>query len=159
MNAVAILDYGNKSFLKSLDGVDLEIVDTPGACGAWSIEDVLAHITKYEELFIEVFEGQLDGGKTVPTLVAIGNDHAKYNQLGIDEAKKKTFDELKSLYLARFDHASELLAKLSPAQLRKVGTIPWYGKEYALDDLIVYLNYGHKREHGAQISQFKELHK
>lgn len=157
MNAKAIILYGNKSFLKALDSVEVAVADKPGACGEWSIKDVLAHVTKYEELFIEIFQGQIDGGKTVPTLVRIGNDHGKYNQMGIDEGKKKTFEELKSLYLNRFEEASELLKKLSPAHLRKVGTIPWYGNEYAIDDLIVYLNYGHKREHGAQIALFKEI--
>lgn len=159
MNAGAIVGYGNKSFLKALDGVDMKIVDKPGACGEWSIKDILAHVTKYEELFIEVFQGQLDGGKTVPTLVKIGNDHGKYNALGIEEGSTKTFEELRALYAQRFEKASVLLAKLTSVHLRKVGTIPWYGKEYAIDDLIVYLNYGHKREHGAQIAQFKELFK
>ncbi|MDP3941526.1 MAG: DinB family protein [bacterium] len=159
MNAKAIIEYGNKSFLKALDGVSLEIVEKAGACGVWSIKDILAHITKYEELFIEVFQGQLDEGMTVPTLVRMGNDHGKFNELGIDEGKQKTFDELKELYLSRFEKAVELVTKITPFQLRKVGTIPWYGKEYALDDLIVYLNYGHKREHGAQIALFKEIYR
>lgn len=39
--------------------------------------------------------------------------------------------------------------------LREVGTIPWYGLEYSLDDLIVYMFYGHKREHSAEIAVFR----
>jgi hypothetical protein len=35
------------------------------------------------------------------------------------------------------------------------GTSPWYGADYALDDLIVYMNYAHKREHCAQIRAFR----
>jgi hypothetical protein len=42
------------------------------------------------------------------------------------------------------------------ATLRAPGTIPWYGAEYALDDLIVYFNYGHKREHAGQIGLFRD---
>jgi hypothetical protein len=33
-----------------------------------------------------------------------------------------------------------------------VGTIPWYGPECSLDDLVVYQMYGHKREHDPQLS-------
>ena len=33
----------------------------------------------------------------------------------------------------------------------RVGTIPWYGAQYAIDDLLVYQMYGHKREHGPQL--------
>jgi hypothetical protein len=34
---------------------------------------------------------------------------------------------------------------------REVGTIPWYGPQYSLEDLIVYTMYGHKREHNPQL--------
>ena len=47
-------------------------------------------------------------------------------------------------------------AALDPARLREPGSIPWYGEEYALDDLIVYQYYGHKREHSAQIEAFRD---
>jgi hypothetical protein len=35
---------------------------------------------------------------------------------------------------------------------RDTGTIPWYGPEYSLDDLVVYQQYGHKREHDPQLA-------
>lgn len=159
MNAIAILIRGNKSFLKSIESVNPEIIDRPGACGQWSIKDILAHIVLYEELFVEVFKGQLDDGKTVPTLVKKGNDHQKFNDLGIVRGKKKSFEALVSEYNKLNEKVMELAGKISPETSSKVGTIPWYGEEYSLDDLIVILNYGHKKEHGSQISQFKELHK
>jgi hypothetical protein len=37
-----------------------------------------------------------------------------------------------------------------------VGTIPWYGPEYSLNDLVVYQMYGHKREHGPQLDAVLE---
>ena len=40
---------------------------------------------------------------------------------------------------------------------RNKRSFPWYGKEYALDDFIVYTFYGHKREHSAQIAAFRDL--
>ena len=50
----------------------------------------------------------------------------------------------------------ELIAQIPIDTRRQVGTIPWYGAEYALDDLIVYAFYGHKREHCSQINVFKD---
>ena len=50
----------------------------------------------------------------------------------------------------------ELIGRIPAETLRQSGTIPWYGAEYALDDLIVYLYYGHKREHAAQIAAFRD---
>jgi hypothetical protein len=49
-----------------------------------------------------------------------------------------------------------LIAKIAPEVLPQIGTIPWYGPEYSLDDLIVYAFYGHKREHCSQINVFKD---
>ena len=48
-----------------------------------------------------------------------------------------------------------LLDDIPIEELREVGTIPWYGLEYSLDDLIVYMFYGHKREHSAEIAVFR----
>jgi len=45
-----------------------------------------------------------------------------------------------------------LAASISPDVWREVGTIPWYGAEYSLDDLVVYQQYGHKREHDPQLA-------
>ena len=45
---------------------------------------------------------------------------------------------------------------ISPEVWREVGTIPWYGPEYSLDDLVVYQMYGHKREHDPQLGAVLE---
>jgi len=49
-----------------------------------------------------------------------------------------------------------LVAQIPPETLRRTGTLPWYGIDHALDDFIVYTNYGHKREHSAQIAAFRD---
>lgn len=46
------------------------------------------------------------------------------------------------------------LATLIPPEVwREVGTIPWYGREYSLHDLVVYRQYGHKREHDPTVQR------
>ena len=45
---------------------------------------------------------------------------------------------------------------IAPEVWREVGTIPWYGPEYSLDDLVVYQMYGHKREHDPQLGAVLE---
>jgi hypothetical protein len=49
-----------------------------------------------------------------------------------------------------------LVPQIDVETWRKVGTLPWYGAEYSLEDYIVYAAYGHKREHSAQINVFKD---
>ena len=52
----------------------------------------------------------------------------------------------------------DALLRVPAATLRQPGTLPWYGAEYAVDDLIVYTAYGHKREHSAQIAVYRDLY-
>src|SRR5690606_24881367 len=63
--------------------------------------------------------------------------------------------------LAEYDkhhvEVMSLISRLPVEQLRRPGTLPWYGAEYALDDYLVYQFYGHKREHSAQIAVFSDV--
>jgi hypothetical protein len=47
-----------------------------------------------------------------------------------------------------------LADELGAERLRQPGTMPWYGPDYLLDDLIVHANYAHKREHCGEVRQF-----
>jgi len=49
-----------------------------------------------------------------------------------------------------------LAERIRPEVFRQVGTLPWYGMDYSLDDVLVYMYYGHKREHSAQIAAFRD---
>ena len=44
MNAVDILKYGQQTVLHTLEEFPEAAVDTPGACGVWSVKDILAHL-------------------------------------------------------------------------------------------------------------------
>jgi hypothetical protein len=59
-------------------------------------------------------------------------------------------------YNAVHAQVTAVAAQLPVETFRQTGTLPWYGMEYALDDLIVYMYYGHKREHSAQIAVFRD---
>jgi hypothetical protein len=40
--------------------------------------------------------------------------------------------------------------------MREAGTIPWYGDKFDLEDYVIYVGYGHKREHAAQFNVYKD---
>jgi len=67
-----------------------------------------------------------------------------------------TVDEIVAEYSDACAQTMELIGCIPAETLRQSGTIPWYGAEYSLDDLIVYMYYGHKREHAAQIAAFRD---
>ena len=59
-------------------------------------------------------------------------------------------------FLAAHDRVMRHAKVISAETWREVGTIPWYGPEYCLNDLVVYTMYGHKREHDPQLSAVLE---
>jgi hypothetical protein len=46
----------------------------------------------------------------------------------------------------------DLVARLPKEQIGQAGTLPWYGTQYALDDFILYTDFGHQIEHGSQLA-------
>ena len=154
MNPSDILKYGHTFFLKSLAVVPTEHRTDPGACGRWSVQDLLAHITSYEWVLVEILETLQTPGPT-PTLDEF-KAGGEFNDAQVDRRQGMTYEAV----LAEYDHAHarvrSLVAQL-PAELwRQNGVLPWYGAGYDLEDFIVYTYYGHKREHGGQIQVFRD---
>lgn len=157
MNAGDVLTYGQRTLLGTLDGVPEAIWETLGACGAWSIKDIVAHLTSYELVLLDILiEASGDGSATTPHLDRFRTLGGTFNDAEVTARAAQPVDETR----AELDHAHArvmaLAAGLPPETWRRTGTVPWYGAEYALDDLIVYLSYGHKREHSAQIVAFAD---
>lgn len=54
MNAVDILKYGQQTVLQTLEGFPEAAVETPGACGTWSVKDIIAHLASYEHALADM---------------------------------------------------------------------------------------------------------
>jgi hypothetical protein len=48
-----------------------------------------------------------------------------------------------------------LLPAISAERLREPDTIDWYRPGYSGEDFLIFVNFGHKREHAAQLAQFR----
>jgi hypothetical protein len=153
MNAVDVLRYGHRTLLHIIDKMPPTEWETPGACGVWSSREIVAHLSSYELVLLDILSSLLHDGATprLARFLEAGND---FND---DEvAVRSSLSPSQVLNEINQAHAESLVlaAQISPEVLSRPGTLPWYGAEYALDDLIVYMYYGHKREHGAQIDAF-----
>jgi len=65
MHPIDILKYGNHTVLNNLDDFPKNELYTSGACGYWSVKDIIAHLGSYELVLVEVLNGFLDSGPTV----------------------------------------------------------------------------------------------
>jgi len=155
MNATDILKYGQLTALQAIDGFPEGAWELAGACGAWSVKDIVAHLASYERVLVDVLTTFVDGGPT-PTLSEFMEQGDRFNDIEVSRRKEKTRQEVLVEFADTHSQVMLLLAKIPAGRLREVGTLPWYGMDYALDDVLVYMYYGHKREHSAQIAAFRD---
>ena len=79
-----------------------------------------------------------------------------FNDSEVSRRKEKTMQEVLAELNDAHAQTMSLIVKIPPETLRQAGTLPWYGMDYSLDDVLVYMYYGHKREHSAQIAAFRD---
>jgi hypothetical protein len=155
MNAADILKYGHLTVVQAVEGLAAADWTTPGVCGWWSVKDIMAHLTSFEHLLIDVLKSVQGEGPT-PTLAKYGQGQQQFNDLEVEARQRLSSEQVWAEYNDTFAQAAELLAAIPVNRRRLNGVLPWYGSEYDLEDFIVYTFYGHKREHSAQIAVFRD---
>lgn len=155
MNAQDVLKYGQQTFLDALTRVPQSRWHDSGVCGVWSTKEVVAHIASCEVVLAELLM-QLAGQKGATATLAAYQQDRDFNDNQVEARRNHdgaaVFAELQDAY----ERVQRLIATFAPERLNAVGTIPWYGELYSLDDFIVYAYYGHKREHAAQLNLFAD---
>ena len=155
MNAIDILKYGQATVMQGIENLPSEIQETPGACGVWSVKDIVAHLTSYEHVLLDIL-GEFVGKPTGPTVSRYIELGGQFNDIEVHERKEHSMQNVLAEFHDIHTQVISLAATIPPETFRKNGTLPWYGTNYALDDVIVYMYYGHKREHSAQIAAFQD---
>lgn len=152
MNPLDVLRYGQREIDTLIDRFapdDWEAV----ALGTWTTKDLVGHLGAFEVRFVEIltiFLGEEPAtALTGQPIATFNDDQAKIRRDWSDDA---IVAELREAHA----RAMRLVPRIAAERWREVGTIPWYGPEYALDDLVVYLMYGHKREHAPQLEAVLE---
>jgi uncharacterized damage-inducible protein DinB len=154
MNAMDVLKYGNRTVLLSVEGLAEEDWLTPGVCGVWSVKDIIAHLASFEHLLVDVLDSILHNADT-PHLDQWLTSEA-FNDEQVAARSAKSVAEVLDEYTETHARNMELIAQVPEETLRQAGILPRYGREYDLEDFIVYSFYGHKREHTAQIDVFRD---
>jgi uncharacterized damage-inducible protein DinB len=155
MNCNDIILNGHQTVLHAIDELAEAEWHTPGVCGAWSVKDILAHLASFELVLVDVLRSLHTGGPAphLDRLLAL-DEH--FNDAEVLARKDHTPQTILEEYITAYREADALLEQIPTATRRQPGTLPWYGEAYALDDLLVYMYYGHKREHCAEIAVFRD---
>jgi hypothetical protein len=155
MNATVILKYGQLTVMQTIDAFPETAWETPGACGVWSVKDIIAHLASYEQVLVDILTTFTGGGPT-PVLNSYLELGGQFNDSEVNRRQAKTIQDVLAEFNDTHTQVMSLLVNIPSETLRQTGTLPWYGTEYALDDVLVYMYYGHKREHSAQIAAFRD---
>ena len=148
MNAVDVLMYGQRMVVATIDRFradDWERI----ALGVWTAKDLLGHLAAFEVRFADVLAPFVEAPVETDLVAA---DPATFNDDQAAIRKDWPIDRVTDEFLKAHERAMRHAHALPVERWREVGTIPWYGPEYSLDDLVVYQLYGHKREHDPQLS-------
>jgi hypothetical protein len=147
MNPVDVLRYGQGT----IDGLvgrlrtdDWQAV----ALGVWTTKDLVGHLGAFEVRFADILAVVLG---EPPESSLLQDDNTTFNDDQAAVRKDWPVADVLDEYRGAYERVMALAGRVPATRWTTVGTIPWYGPEYALDDLLVYSMYGHKREHAPQL--------
>ena len=152
MNMAELLQNGNLQVIRALDGLPEKEWDIPGACGDWSVKDIVAHLASYEHLIVDVLNTFL-GDQLTPTIQHWVDSRAAFNAEGVESCKYATAQQVMDDFQATQVEATSLIMQIPPEKDLQPGTMPWYGQQYSLANFIQQM-YEHLCEHVVQISVF-----
>ena len=93
MNTVDVLRYGQGTFLQAVESVAETDRDLPGACGIWSVRDLVAHIGSYELVLVDVLQS-LAGETGTPHLDRMISLGPGFNDAEVDARRERSLPEL-----------------------------------------------------------------
>ena len=152
MNAADVLMYGQRTVRSTIDRFTPADWDRI-ALGVWTARDLLGHLGAFEVRFADVLATFVGEPKESDLMDA---DPRTFNDDQAAIRKDWPLDRVMAEFLEAHERAMRHARAIAPEIWREVGTIPWYGPEYSLDDLVVYQMYGHKREHDPQLGAVLE---
>lgn len=147
MNTLDVLMYGQRAVVTTIGRFDADDWERI-ALGVWTAKDLLGHLGAFEVRFADALAPFV--GASIETDL-VKADPATFNDDQAAVRKDWAIDRVIDEFLSAHERAMAFARRVSAERWREVGTIPWYGVEYSLDDLVVYQMYGHKREHDPQL--------
>ena len=154
MNPRDVLFYGQREIdplSDRLAAADWERI----ALGVWTTKDLVGHLGAFEVRFAEVL--QMFVGEESSTALRLESP-ATFNDDQAAVRKDWPVEAIVAELRDAYRLVMGLVDRITAERWREVGTVPWYGPEYSLEDLLVYTQYGHKREHAPQLGAVLETH-
>lgn len=152
MNPIDVLRYGQRDVDDLIDRLRSDDW-TAIALGTWTTKDLVGHLGAFEVRFADILAIFLGSS---PDTELVRADPATFNDDQAAVRRDWTVDDVVAELRDASRRVAERAGRVPADRWVEVGTIPWYGPQYSLDDLVVYSMYGHKREHTPQLEAVLE---
>ena len=141
------LDERWLEFLTSFSGLSDKSLLTPGVTAAWSVRDLMAHVTTWEGEALKALPLVL-GGKRLPRYISVGGIDA-FNAGEQERKRSASLQQIRQDLEATHGRLVTFLQGVPPAAYASEGR---FLKRLRLD------TYGHYREHTKQIQLWRKSH-
>lgn len=113
-----------------------EDLEQPGVVGEWSVRDLLAHLTAWEQIFLGWYEDGLQGKKVeVPAPGMKWSQLDELNDIIYKQHKHKSFKTVREEAKTSFEQMLKTVEGMTEEMLNEPGYYPWTGK-YTLGYLL-----------------------
>ena len=158
MNAVEQVENAHLLLIQTVDDLPEQEWDVPTTPDGWSVKDIIGHLASYEHLFVEVFQMVLGESSETPYLTVYTQQHNDFNNIQVGARSNHTAQQVLDEYEEVQADATALLARIPAETIDEKGTLPMYGKDRSLHDLINNFTM-HTKNHCDGISAFRSREK
>lgn len=155
MDAVEALKESQQTLLQALAGLSPADEETPGACGEWSVKNIVAHLASFAWVVNDVL-ATFCGEELTPRLTRRLELGDRFIDVEVNARQARTLSDALGEFTSAHTQTLALATQIPLWKYRQVGTLPWYREGVCLDDFLVYAVYGHLCEHSAQIARFRD---
>lgn len=159
MDTSTLLENSNLMVIRAVENLNEAAWDIPGACGSWSVKDIIAHLASYEHIIVDILQTlQEQREQPTPYVLRWINQPAEFNAAEVKARRYQTAQQIEDEYQDRQVQASSLLKELPAEMIHRQGTMPWYKPDCCLADFIALMSQ-HIQEHCGQIALFRQSEK
>jgi hypothetical protein len=114
---------------KTLFILSAEDMVQPGVTGAWSVKDILAHLTAWERLFLDWYSSGLHGSTSETTPVGMSQIRMDaLNQQIYEQNRRRSLDDVLAEFHASYLEIVTVIEAISEEDMFLQGRFKWTGK-------------------------------
>lgn len=146
------LAENRRQFEDLIESIPADARVRPGACGEWSLKDVLVHLSRWESEIVSVLYQAAQGA--VPQSEVFNPEYLKVNDLWYQESKDRELERVLDDFHAVRSQLLRRLKDLPEQHLTDPARYPWM-KGHALLGLVKDVVLEHEAEHLSELKSWQ----